>query len=250
MPTDPKTDFECDGFVVVPGALSGEEVQRLRDFFLPILDGPPSYEGDTKLVRMDIAARYPETRFLLWKPEVLDPIRVLLGDDFVFLPEMAVHDTHFGHWHKDTDSPDAAGLGFVQEPDFRMVEVAFYLQDNNEHGGGLDVVPGSHKVWPTGWLDRVKQRLARRKPYSIASKAGDLVLFNFRTDHRATPAKKGVLTGRDRKIAIFFAASANNSHARAYIDYLGSRGDYQYLQDHEYPQDLRELAEEKQLSLA
>jgi len=250
MSTDLKADFERDGYVVVPNALSSQEVQELRDFFLPILDADPAYEGDTKLVRMDIAARYPETRFLLWKPEVVQSIRTLLGDDFLFLPEMAVHDTHFGHWHKDTDSPNAAGLDFVAAPDYRMVEVAFYLQDNDEHGGGLDVVPGSHEVWPEGRRDRLKQRLARRKPYSIPSRAGDLVLFDFRTDHRATPAHKGALTGRDRKIAIFFAASANNEHARAYIDYLRSRGDYHYLQDHEYPQDLRELAEEKQLTFA
>src|SRR3954447_26427734 len=196
MTSDLKQSFDRDGFVVVPGVLSPEEIQRLRTFFLELFDAEPIYEGDNKLTRVDIAARYPETRFLMWKPELVEAARALLGEDFVFIPEMSAHDAHFGDWHKDTDAAFFSGEGWTADDDVRLVEAAFYLQDNDEHGGGLDVVRGSNRFWPKGPLGRLRQRLyRRRRPYSIPSKAGDLVLFDFRTDHRATPAPAGPKTG-------------------------------------------------------
>ena len=153
-----------------------------------------------------------------------------------------------------------------------MLEVALYLQDNSEeYGGGLDVIPGSHflpdkyvkpRLPAKGALGRfwrnVKYKLARyglqvkeKTPvgrYLIPSKAGDLVLFNFKIDHKSTAAN-GPIPPERRKFAMFFACSANNRHVENYIQFLLSRPDYHYLKNHRYPESLQELADENNVIL-
>ena len=117
----------------------------------------------------------------------------MLGEDFCFLPEMTAHHQGFGNWHKDTTSMEQDGEDFHRSPDFRMVQCAIYMQDQTErYGGGLDLVPGSHKgTDPTarGGVGSFVYRLRRRvggKVRTLPSRAGDLVVFDLRTDHRAT----------------------------------------------------------------
>jgi hypothetical protein len=81
----------------------------------------------------------------LHKPTI-EILRKLLGNDFVVLRECAAHFQGFGGWHKDTTSQEFAGHLFQWSENYLMVEVAYYLQDNDEeYGGGLDVEPGSHR---------------------------------------------------------------------------------------------------------
>jgi ectoine hydroxylase-related dioxygenase (phytanoyl-CoA dioxygenase family) len=249
--SDLRDQFDRDGFVIVREVLTQDEVQKLRALFLGVFDGGVKYEGDATFVRHDICSRYPETRFLLWHPKVVSTLREILGEDFVFLPEMSAHNAFFSNWHKDVDSPEAAGKDWVWAPDYRMVEAAFYLQDNGDHGGGLDIVPGSHRFHPTSWGERRKQKKMRRKDFhSIPSRAGDMVVFNFQADHRATRPKQGKLEADKRKLALFLACSANNEHAARYREFLEARDDYVYLKGHEYPEELRELAREKDLTFS
>jgi ectoine hydroxylase-related dioxygenase (phytanoyl-CoA dioxygenase family) len=271
--------YDDQGYVVVENVLSSDEIAELRRFFAEeLFAGKPKYEGDVSAAvlpegrgggaRHDIFSRYPELRGVLVNPNALAALRSLLGDDFVFLPEMAVHDSRYGHWHKDTTPMERDGLDFHKQPDFKMVQCAIYFQDNDEYGGGLDVVPKSHTEpdhtppapkWT--FLDRVRAKLGFSKPgpppreepnaISIASKAGDLVLFNVLLNHQATqPRICGTheVPAERRKFAIFFICGANNEHSRRYVEYIS--GQYAHLKNgHTYPDDLLQLTAANDVNL-
>jgi hypothetical protein len=265
------SQFERDGYVVVPAALSPDEVAHLRAYFTKVFAEPPTHPGDVAQVRQDIFARLPETRVFMTKPSILSALRAVLGDDFVFVPEMQVHDSRYGFWHKDTSSMEREGYFFHREPDFRMVQCAVYLQDNDEYGGGLDIEPGSHlapdttpappitPLWKRALIKAgFKSFLPRAKKhesaYSIPSKAGDLVIFDMRANHMATPptvCKVDEIPAAKRKFGIFFICSRNNDHPRRYVEYVAPQPHYDYLEggDHTYPADVLELAEEHRLTL-
>jgi ectoine hydroxylase-related dioxygenase (phytanoyl-CoA dioxygenase family) len=271
--------FDDHGYVVIEDALSADEVSDLRRFLAEeLFAGKPKYEGDVSVavlpegrgggVRHDIFARYPELRGLMVNPKALGALRSLLGDDFVFVPEMAAHDSRYGHWHKDTTPMERDGLDFHRQPDFKMVQCAIYFQDNDEYGGGLDVVSGSHRepdhtppAPKLTFLDRVRAKLGFAKPgppppvepnaISIESGAGDLVIFNVLLNHQATQPRvcgTNEVPAEHRKFAVFFVCSANNEHPQRYVDYIKSQ--YAHLRDgHSYPDDLLEMARAHQVEL-
>jgi hypothetical protein len=281
LPAEQMEEYRREGFVTIPGVLSPERISELRDFFTRLFARKPEHKGDQSAallpegrgggVRHDIFSRYEQLRFLLADPHLLGSLRSILGDDFVFLPEMAAHDSRYGGWHKDTTPIERAGLDFHKQPDFKMVQCAIYLQDNDEYGGGLDVERGSHtepdRTPPAPkvtFLDRVGYKLGLKRqagkpvertqvddPYSVPNKAGDLVIFNVLLNHQATqPTACGTheIPPDRRKFAMFFVASSNNEHARSYLEFI--RDEYAHLQGgHEYPAEVRELAEQHRVTL-
>ena len=97
-------------------------------------------------------------------------------------------------------------------------------------------------------IRNIRRRLWRRltgevKPVSLPSKAGDLVLFDFRINHRASRGRLRAERPEEKKLAIFYACSRNNGHVRSYHKFLASRPNYVYLKDYTYAEDLLEEAE-------
>lgn len=259
-----REDFDRDGYAIVRDVFTTPQILRLRADLLEIFDAPVAFAGDRARaknaagLRMELTARYPQLRWLLVHPPLLAAIRSLLGDDFIYLPEMSAHDSGYGGWHKDTTSQETAGHTFQWESGFRMLEAAIYLQENHPlYAGGLDVVPGSHKRhdWFIGRRS-LRERVQRgitlaTKRRALPTRPGDLLLFDFRLDHRATqPAPLLDVPASHRKLAVFFACSANNSYAQRYREFLASREDYTYLHGaHEYPPDLQQLAASASIQL-
>ncbi len=271
--------FNRDGYILVRDVLDASVVAELRGFLTPLFDKGAVHPGDVQFppkegvrgggLRNDVWSRYPDLRVTMTQPKVLGALRSLLGDDFVILLGGVAHDSRYGGWHKDTTPLERAGLDFHKDPDFAIVECAYYLQDNDEYGGGLDVVPGTHTeedVTPPApkitFLDKVAYKLGhprykandvftRENALSIPSRAGDFIAFDLRLDHMATQPKQGSLNdipeGR-RKLAVFFIAAANNDVTRRYREWQGQQ--YVHLRDgHEYPADLLELAQQHRVTL-
>jgi hypothetical protein len=281
-----KERYAREGYLLVPGILSAEQVRWLRAFFRPKFDspGPPP---DTHHWLADIFGRYPEVRWLCFHEPTLQVVRALFGNDIVMLPESTAQFNYFGRWHKDTGSFDRAGRLFFKEKDFLQWGLAYYLQDNTvAYGGGLDVEPRSHRqpddpfidlkdrrsIWKRIWhqIDRP----ARRKYWqaweehggyvpsevvSIPSRAGDMVIFDSRVNHHATPARgivpqngwipRGLLPFEHEKLALFSAWSRNNSTARAYMDWTKTRWEYPHLKNFSYPADFLKEAENIRVNL-
>lgn len=257
------SEFDRNGFVRVAGTIDSHQVAQLRTQLAAIFDRPSSYEGDInahsayKRAYFDAFNRYPELQWIAFHPPVLAALRELLGTDFVYLPEVGIHDSGYGGWHKDSTAQEAAGLRFHWEPDFRMVQCALYLQDNDpEYAGGLDVIVGSHtrrdRIVPPGRgpvsrlasraLYRLKTWDDRRRGETLPTRAGDVVIFHYRLDHKATAPRVTPVPSTHRKFALFMAASANNRHARTYVRYIKSRPDYKYLRDYQVLPSLLERA--------
>jgi hypothetical protein len=184
--------LEKKGYVVLPNVLSADEVKsvraRLKEIFSKesIFPGDLHANGKIGFVYADVFNRYPELNWIFQKEELLSGLRSLLGDDFVFLPESALHHAGYGGMHKDTNAQEKAGYTFHWDNDFNVVQVGIYLQDNHpEYAGGLDVIPGSNHVrWgvqPNKLASIIKRnwnRLARKiglrsSQKSLFTKAGD-----------------------------------------------------------------------------
>jgi hypothetical protein len=266
---------------MVPGVLDQPEVKAVRTKLIDVFDAGVQHRGDVQLtggvegrgggVRHHVLERLPLLRDVVLRPPVVEALRSLLGDDFVFLPETAIHDSRYGHWHKDTTPMERAGVTWHWAPDFEMVTCAIYFQDNDEFGGGLDIVPGSHTepdstppAPKVTFLNRVGNKLGVRaltpKPtappaeprgITLPSRAGDLVMFKYHTKHQATQPRScsvSELPRDKRKIALFFSCSANNEHAVRYVEFV--RGQYRHLSDgHRYSPELLELAAQRGASL-
>jgi hypothetical protein len=265
-----RTLLKKNGWVSFSGILSPEEVKKARSQLLKIFSQPSPFAGDVNRhpslgnIYIDPFTRYRELGWILFHPKLLTVLKSLLGDDFVVVPEMSLHDSGYGVWHKDTTSQESNGHMFHWDQDFMVVQVGIYLQDNTfEYGGGLDVVTKSHKkrdrfanvVKPSIWergrikLHRLKLSSNPNPSYTIPSKAGDMVVFNLRLDHKASAPAVTPIPEANRKLSIFMVCSENNRHARSYTDYISSRPDYQYLNNHKYPADLLREAEEHSVKL-
>lgn len=275
-----KDQYFRDGYLLVRNILAAEEVNWLRVYFRPKFDspGPPP---DTDHWLLDIFGRYPEVRWLCFHERTLKVVRSLFGEDIVLLPESTAHFNYFGTWHKDTGSFDRAGHLFFKEKEFLQWGLAYYLQNNTvEYGGGLDVEPGSHRevddpfIQPPPYKKRtilekswhvLNPRARRRywragsqyepepnKVVSIPSVAGDMIIFDSRVNHHATPARgltpergwirRGLLPFEHEKLAIFSSWSRNNHTARAYMDWTKNRWEYPHLKNFSYPDDFLKAA--------
>ena len=255
--SDTKEFFDKQGFALFPGVFSIEEIARLRArlselFEVPSQHGDDWDDGDfIRAIRFDLFNRNPDLAWVGVQPKVLDALRGILGPELAMVPESTAHYRGFGTWHKDTTSQERTGLSFHYGPEYCMVECAVYLQDNDpDYGGGLDVVPGSHRMDYDPFLSkpsrlrRIRGRLggsadtaqaeASAQAVSIPSKAGDFVFFNKRLIHRSTPCRESDVPPHLEKYAVFFVAGpvSRLCDLQDYTAFIQSRADYGYLADY------------------
>ena len=139
-------DFKNNGFAHFKSVLSAEEISIFRREIARIIKEKPNQElGETSYARGNILMRSEIITKLFLQEKVLDTIKKICGESFFVLPEISVMKSQYGGWHKDTTSVELFGYDFHKKEEFKVVNVAIYCQDNGEFGGGLDVVPGSHK---------------------------------------------------------------------------------------------------------
>jgi len=255
MTEDNLRNFEEKGYVLIPGVIDSQTIQSLRQLLLG------EFKKQNTNVLNDGLFYYPELYALLNRPKLIDALTALLGKPFVVPPHSsAMHDT-FGAFHTDTTGAELEGHSFHKQKEYRMVTVAVYLQDNNEYGGGIRLVPGTHRQ-PDKYVEltlekkayRAKmakspvrsllKRLSRDRLFNwdrsleeeagqvnVPSKAGDAVIWDMRLAHRASPAKASGSQFDGGKIGIFYTAGANNViTTKTYMDFVNSLPSNAHLQ--------------------
>lgn len=259
------------GYDVFNSIFTQEEVAVMRNELyqlLPSNDFPykPHYSDDffNTSLSLDIFANDALQRAL----------RSVHGPDPVILPEFGIHDSVFGGWHTDMTSAEAKGKTFHKVEDFGLCQWAIYLQPNGKHGGGLSAIAGSHKladpyvgrmiatssVRQTCWravhsgtrvAERVRSLLTSSAVcrFAIPHSAGDVVAFDLRIRHRATPWKVRPVEMHSRKLAIFFVAGRNNEAARHYREWLEERSPQQVAVASESAGNLRQLMQDVGITL-
>jgi hypothetical protein len=244
--------FCQDGFVLVPQVFDQAEVAELRRAAIALFaNNRPPFEP-----RFSNSVLFEEPfRLIFRNRKYIQTLRELLGEDFLFVNEFALHDSHYAGWHTDTVSPEGkAGHEFHWSPGFCVVQTAIYLQDNDQNGGGLDVVPGSHMRDDTlaALLRRergfpIVNRMPdpvddpRRDAVSLRGRAGDLVIFHFRLSHRASPPGRAAQSDADRKLGLFMVAGPNNAQTRRYHAWLDEYNQMNGTTRAVVPDDFRSL---------
>jgi ectoine hydroxylase len=194
--------FETDGFVVIPGALTSQEVDRYRD----AVDRVYERLGTPGKILHTLAFVGEDEAFLdlLAHPWTFPLVVQLLGYNiFMFHCHLDVHPTepkpekNIWMWHQD-GSVINRDIESIPRP--RMsVKLAYFLTDVSEPGyGNFMVIPGSH-LWND--IERPADD-DNDLPGSIPVLAspGDAVFFDRRIWH----ARSRNYSDRTRK-AVFFA---------------------------------------------
>ena len=243
--------FEKYGFVHLHAVFSDDEAMRIRTHAETIFAAPagpldrdhdPVWGGN----RCAVFQRFGDLRWILFHPRLVDALKRLIGPETTLLPEASILRDFYSRWHRDTNSPIKDRQYWIASPEMRLIQVAIYLQANGSDGGGLDVVPGSHRE--VGRLARLAQLVdasrsggalartlcgaqyrglnamqkateARHGPTSIPTSPGDVVLFDFGILHRATP-RQSQRVDLPVKHGIFFVCAPNRKAADAYLAYL------------------------------
>ena len=172
---------------------------------------------------------------LIDSAELWDSIFNSVGSDRIyFLPETSFHLNSFGSWHKDTGAQARAGHFFHWTPFYRDFTVAIYFQENSTSlGGGLDVIPSTHHTKECTYEKSTINAI------SLATSISDAVIFDMRTEHKATwPAQENT---SQEKIAAYFTVCAPSSGGDLYLNYLKTRPDYSYLSNFVYPSSWSDL---------
>lgn len=236
-----------NGWVSIPGHLSAQEVALMRREIEANLAAPALQSAVLRTVGevLPDVLKLPSVASMLFTQRTMDRLAELIGPGFVLLPEHAVHRNGFGGWHKDTDMFERAGIYNHWDADHHIYQCAIYLQDNTEvHGGGLSGLDGSHLVpRPDPRLPQaaaLHEARCEQQGHRFETRAGDLIVFHTRLDHRATPRQQPAPYGS--KLALFFMAARDNWHAAAYSDFIHRRPDYVYLRNYNVPSALQQLA--------
>ncbi|CAM3462038.1 hypothetical protein XNC1_3579 [Xenorhabdus nematophila ATCC 19061] len=203
------------GYVVIPEVINKKEINIVRAFYKKISD-----ENNLSTLLPTDILKYPAVFHTLLKEKAVTAIKGLFGRNFYLFPNFTIRESVYIPWHNDAYFlPDE-----VINPDtpLQFMQCAIYLQDNDpEHGGGITLIPFSHR------LDQatVKSMLNTPQAYEkvIMSKAGDLILWDNRITHRSTYPDK---VPDNAKLALQWTVSASDQYNESYLQYLRDRAQH------------------------
>lgn len=191
-----RQDFERDGFLVVPNALSPEMLERLVATTDRLYEQGRREQGLSKANHWELRNCLPHEDLFLelldW-PATFPLVADILGWNIHLItshlimrapsPPDADEAWKATGWHRDGGTSPAE----MQEPHPRLlIKIAYWLSDLSEPGrGAIRLVPGSHRL-----IGRPAQAPEMPDPYGaveMRAKAGDAVLFEQRMWHAVGP---------------------------------------------------------------
>jgi len=190
MTEEQRLFFETNGYLVIPDALSPEELATVRaaaDRAEAVWRADTTRLGSrgANLEQVQAPIEYdPVLLDLLVHPKVFPIAWELLGDDISMIDNdyfiTPPHSRSHAHWHHDV------GQSGVYHPRSTLMVKAFYLlSDVPEGGGGTAVVPGSHRFPNDFTLPKVDNPDEMPGHVALAYPAGTAYLFNGRIYHAA-----------------------------------------------------------------
>lgn len=204
MTDEQRLFFETNGYLVLPDALTPDELEAARTAAARAearWQADPSLPGMRRpnLRQVQAPIEYdPLFLDLMEHPRVFPLVRAILGDDismidndlFLSPPCTATH----AHWHHDV------GLAGVFHPRSVLMVKAFYLlSDVGEDGGATLILPGSHRYPMDFDLPRPATPGEMPNHARLAHPAGTAYLFNGRCYHAASNNE----SSRERRVLIF-----------------------------------------------
>jgi ectoine hydroxylase-related dioxygenase (phytanoyl-CoA dioxygenase family) len=225
MSKEQRAQFEQDGYLVVPGALTEAEV----DFYAAALDRVYAAEreagrlaADGSMHKLSAVANCPDVVGLIDHPNTFPLVWSMLGWNVHIYhshldvhPRITIEKPYRFEWHQDGGRQNRE---LETDPRPRLsVKIAYWLSDVSVTGrGNFKVVPGSHL---RNWLDGPPRRdVPWPEPegsVEVCANPGDAVFFDRRLWH----ARTNNYSPFTRK-GIFFAYSHRWSYGRDENDEL------------------------------
>lgn len=205
--------FEQNGYHIVRGALSLEEVRQCRAAMADLLLTPAEHPYADRLATTVISPAPPENPRAVWAgfdmllfddlfwelayhPKVALTVDALIGPDINLyetscITKMPGFPGNFRDWHQDSEYSDP-------QSNDRHVTVILFLDAMDGHSGATWVVPGSHKLGPLPHrapgegLSSAAREVADKHRYasqgiSFDFKVGDALIFLVRLIHKSGP---------------------------------------------------------------
>jgi hypothetical protein len=207
--------FARDGYTILRGVFSPDEIDRMRLVFLQQFQTAGGFAGRLKTIRSSVIPdafnRDPRIAAFVLRPRITEALQVLIGRPVHYLHHSDIHMNWSGGWHRDSiDKPSY--YDFVKTDiwakdkwaDYTVYKVAVYLQDHRFNTEGFHVVPTSHKV----------RSAERPEELPIRSGIGDVIIFDTRLVHRGVlshelDGARSFLDGGNR-MSIFSSYGAHN----------------------------------------
>lgn len=172
-------------------------------------------------------------------------------DNFTIIPIYSLtQNLHSPKWHRDSQSAGKYS-SHLYDKDYQVSKCGIYLQDDSlDWGGGLEIIPKSHKAGPLGykpfWKFNIKQdfRISElqmkaqqlRDDYFLRKKrlflnAGDLIIFHGNLLHRASQPSRPLssnytLSDIEPSVVKYmyqWEVSPQNDHLQKYITHQKNR---------------------------
>jgi hypothetical protein len=236
--------FKKNGFIIIPGVLHNRDVDSNRDVLNNIMRTMPKEKR--MLIFSDIFGNDNLLDFLIeaqYNNKIVSTLSQIFENEFYYINDIQIQCNMFGinpgNWHTDSGSEiDLLSGNYLHSPDYSFGKVGVYLQDNTiNFGGGIDVIPKSHKIYKyfkgNKFLQYFYARLAERilgyksgiMKLTVPIKAGDAVFFDSRTIHRSSvPHAIKSEMNKSEKAAQRFNIKHKNSKYALYWE-VGSKED-------------------------
>lgn len=173
-----KEKLDRDGFLLVKGVLSKEQVEKLRETaYRTIVNDKKSnsmFIHRHAENHLGCLSNIPEFKDLILNDKVVSIASQSLGGKPLFFGD-SIFEIGIGNrgFHKDTSERKNENHPDWLEKEYPIYRIAFYLEDHKMHSGGLKVRIGSNSS--------IKTNVG--KPYIVPSEAGDAVVFSLKTSH-------------------------------------------------------------------
>lgn len=182
-------DFHRDGWLVLPGLLSPDEIAELKEQVVEAF-GEPDLAGSTsQIIRHQMFLKGKSFEELIDRSPVIDYVEGLLGSNCHMISMNAIYTgpgQGIDKWHVDEQVHFPRAEGVPLDPRIEMpvyiVQAMYYLVDVPLELGPTQFVPGSHRSGQQATQDNLEYE--GRGVFSAIVKAGDVLLQNGQTWHR------------------------------------------------------------------
>jgi len=195
--------LERDGYAVLRGVLTSDEVKDLADEIERTFEErtPERNRTDRDEFRYQMLNHGPCSQAAVGHAAILETIEPLLGNDCHVIANTAWRNQptfEGGPWHCDAGPhvprpPDVAWDDRIPYPVF-AIGAHIMLRDCPLECGPTAVVPGSHRsgrLAPVSQLEDPDLTYDGRPPVALVAEAGDVAMFVSDVWHRGTPAAGG-----------------------------------------------------------
>lgn len=197
-------DYKTNGFRLIRGLLSEDEVAGLRNGVPDLLNGRDESDGMHRerekggAVRQVYLAHRSHPAFveLIRNPKILEPVKQILGSDvYIYHSKLNVKEAFegtvwlwhqdYGYWMWDKIEPRiCSAMVFIDEATLNngclMIVSGSHKAGRNEHEA--DTVTTSYKQWCIPPAD-LKQRICEEDIIHVTGKPGDVLFFDCNLIH-------------------------------------------------------------------